>query len=198
MKIESLKHSPVGLASLAVFLLCHACQISDEDRCPSGWFYVSELSVCCPDEPENDTTKKYVYQDGGCVAVDKDIKDTGSQNGGTGDEDTTDGGTTDDTSTGDGTTDDTSVDTSGGPTGLGASCADNPDACEGLDADFCAANPIAPQDAYCTLKDCSPGACPGGYQCCDCTASTILPKEKACLTDADAGLATAAAGCTCQ
>ncbi len=191
MSNDVLKHLPIALASLAVLLLSQACQISDEDRCPSDWFYVPELSVCCPDEPEGDTTKKYVFKDGACVAVDKNPpKDTGSSDDAP--SDTATGATTDDASTDDTSTDDT------GPTGLGDSCADAPEVCEGLDADFCAVNPIAPQDAYCTLRDCSPGACPGGYQCCDCTTSSILPKEEACLKDADAALAGTAAGCTCQ
>ncbi len=91
---------------------------------------------------------------------------------------------------------------SGPPTGLGESCADNPNACAdaGYEADYCVIPPPAPQTAYCSTRDCLNGrACTEGYSCCDCTNSEVLPKLSACLTDGDAALAgTAIGGCDCD
>ena len=98
-----------------------------------------------------------------------------------------------DTDTGDAdTASDSSTDAA--PSGLGATCEGDAD-CAGYDADYCA---IAPgeSEGYCTEADCDPGGCASGYQCCDCTASSLVDGV-ACLTDDDAELA-GAAGCTCE
>jgi hypothetical protein len=93
---------------------------------------------------------------------------------------------------------DADTDPDGGPpSGLGEACASQEE-CEGYDADYCAINPMT-SVGYCTIQDCEMGACPDGYQCCDCTSSGVLPPGVACLTDSDATQASSVlGGCTCQ
>jgi len=101
---------------------------------------------------------------------------------------------------------DTEVEGDGGPdttaadmTGLGTNCAGDDTVCDDLGANYCAKNPFAPADSYCTVTGCV-GAdfCPDGYNCCDCLTSTLLPQLTACLTDGDAVSAVGIAGCSCE
>lgn len=68
-----------------------------------------------------------------------------------------------DTATDDGTDTDTSM-----PSGLGELC-ENSDQCAGYEADFCLVDPDSGV-GFCTVQDCTPGSCPTGYLCCDCSA----------------------------
>lgn len=85
-----------------------------------------------------------------------------------------------------------------GESGIGTTCTSSLD-CAAFEANYCAVNPLGPN--YCTFENCGSTAipeCPVGYSCCDCTASTMLDKTRACLTDSDAILAQGMANCTCQ
>ncbi len=86
--------------------------------------------------------------------------------------------------------------TDGPPSGMGETCMVDDD-CEGYEADYCGIDPLS-GSGICTVLDCNPGECPDGYQCCDCTQSTLVPQEVACIPDDLAGLAATAANCTCH
>jgi hypothetical protein len=139
--------------------------MSDSDRCPDGYQYISTIKACCL---EFDADSNPVEWDGKrCEAV---------------------------------LPEDTNVDTSTSepPEGLGDPCTEDGNECEGKEANFCVVNPLAPDKAYCTTIDCSPGGCQAGYQCCDCSAATLIPKEQACLNDADAATTVEYKQCTCE
>jgi len=80
--------------------------------------------------------------------------------------------------------------------GLGTPCADDTD-CADLEAAACALNPMAPDDpGYCTIEDCVAEDCTGDYQCCDCSASSMVDGVF-CASAEDASMV-GAYGCTCE
>lgn len=79
--------------------------------------------------------------------------------------------------------------------GMGISCVDSKE-CEAFTADYCAVNPLSKQ-GFCTLKNCEPGDCPGGYTCCDCTMSPLVDQEEACIADEFVADLQALAKCVC-
>jgi len=84
----------------------------------------------------------------------------------------------------------------GGVEGLGAPCDDSTDCAEYAEANYCAANPMSPdQGGQCTILNCTADDCPEGFQCCDC-AATILAVI-ICIDDASAEQAVLF-GCTCS
>ena len=172
MNTQYQNRSFVILACSAV-LLCTACGLTDDQRCPKGFFYVPEFRVCCDDNSE------YVENVKQCIPVDTD--------------------TGDDIDTGPQSVSDAGPDDGGSdskPHGLGTICMDDGD-CAGYVEDFCAYNPLVEQ-GYCTTRDCAAGSCETGWVCCDCTSGTGLPPEVACLKQAEAGLAQSLGGCTCE
>ena len=160
------------------------CVINNDDRCVSGYFFVSDFGVCCPED------HVYDKEGGRCRCPDGEtygpdgltcIEKTPVDSDGTGD------------------TDDTDVDGGGEekPSGLGNECTSHAQ-CAEFKEDYCAQNPLKPV-GYCTDKDCdSTDDCGEGYTCCDCLSSTIVDQAVACLADADATLASSVAGCTCN
>lgn len=149
------------------------------------------LAVSCIIKDEDRCPEGYEFVEVtlSCHPVEeKETDDTGETPGTT--------GTTPDSEPG------TDSEPAGVPTGLGESCADNPNACEdaGYEANYCVVPPPAPKTAYCSTRDCLDGrACSEGYRCCDCTNSDVLPKLSACLKDGDADLAgTPIGGCDCE
>ncbi len=70
------------------------------------------------------------------------------------------------------------------PDGLGTPCTQGGGECDGFEASYCTANPMAPE-GYCTITDCSSaeGDCPDGYRCCEMTVGT--PPIVFCATEAD-------------
>ncbi len=164
-------------------LVVTGCTIDDEDRCPEGYFYIPEITSCCLDG------KVYVPSNP-LLCVDPDFgggEDTGendTEDGGTGDGGTGDGGIGGDENAQTVSTD-----------GLGTPCSDDTN-CEGLDADYCAINPLEGA-GYCSVNGCTPEICPGGYKCCDCREQVLLPQVAVCLTDSDAVLADSVQ-CTCE
>ncbi len=93
------------------------------------------------------------------------------------------------------TTNGTDSETDGGVSGLGNECVDQPD-CAPYDADYCAINPLTPNDpGYCTIFDCVAGDCPGDYQCCDCTEQGA---DAAVCMNADDAAAAIGFGCSCS
>jgi len=126
-----------------------SCTIADEDRCVSGYSWDAELQSCRKDTPLDTETES---------ATDTAL-DSGSDT---------------DADGGPGTDQDT------GPEGFGASCTKDGTECAGYDiANYCLYNPMKPTEGgICTIKDCSPGGCPGQYQCCDCSiAIACIPPE---------------------
>ncbi len=53
--------------------------------------------------------------------------------------------------------------------------------CAAYDADYCLVNPLDPAQSACVTQNCTPGSCPAGSICCDCTSVTYpimcLPDE---------------------
>ncbi len=98
--------------------------------------------------------------------------------------------------------DDAGLDTPEGDpeSGLGMSCRTDAN-CEDYEADFCITDPMNPKaPGYCTYIHCSPGECPSGWQCCDCTKSGLVPDDfriAACFDQNKAQLAVTLAGCGC-
>lgn len=154
------------------------CTIDDSDRCPDGLRWSEEYASCeCP------------VGDGYYIQTDPDDAAEYECLPCTADSTSPDCDT--DTEPADTETDDPD---GGGDTGIGTVCEDESD-CAGLEADYCALNPLAPADpGYCTFEDCAPGGCPGGYQCCDLSG---LGLTIACLTDEDATQAEGY-GATCE
>ncbi|MCP4601770.1 MAG: hypothetical protein GY847_14845 [Proteobacteria bacterium] len=91
------------------------------------------------------------------------------------------------------------IDTDEPDIGYGTECFDDSH-CASFTADFCNTSPIAPNDpGYCTTRDCSPGDCPDGYQCCDCRDTIFQAKKTVCLNDEQAAqVSVAPANCTCS
>lgn len=79
---------------------------------------------------------------------------------------------------------DSSADTD--ETGMGTPCTPDGNECEGLEASYCAINPVK-GDGYCTIEGCSadPGSCPPSYTCCDMPFPSI---PNFCATSEDAEL----------
>lgn len=160
-----------------------ACDVPDSMRCPDGMFYVPDIYACCLDEDFWDTEERKCLPqpdglpDGGEMDTDSDL-DGGADGGGM------------DTDTGEDK-----------PSGLGEPCTESGGECEQYKENFCAWNFIS-GTGYCTSMNCTPLSCEQkpdmAYKCCDCTASELLPKEKACLNSEDASLAVQYAGCTCD
>jgi hypothetical protein len=143
------------------------CTIDDGDRCPDGMRWNAEYASCeCPvgdgyyleTDPDDPADAECLP----CVAESTSPDcDTDTDTGDT-ETDTPDGG------------DDS---------GIGTTCSSSED-CADFEADYCALNPLAPEDpGYCTFENCESGECPDGYQCCDLTG---LGLTVACLTDVDA------------
>ncbi len=53
--------------------------------------------------------------------------------------------------------------------------------CAAYEADYCLINPLEPEQSACVTQNCTPGSCPAGSICCDCTTVTYpimcLPDE---------------------
>lgn len=164
----------LAIGTFAALSAAGGCSMSEADRCPSGYFYVSELKVCCPDEDDNGNKIDWNADTKQCVAaapIDTDTPDTPT---------------------------DTSTDLcfGGDPSGFGVECTVSTE-CEGNEANFCAVNPLT-SAGYCSITDCVAGCCPSGYECCDCGAATLIPQEVACLSNADADMTEQYAQCTCE
>ena len=78
--------------------------------------------------------------------------------------------------------------------GLGESCREDAD-CASYDARICIP---APSGGYCSVECESPSDCARGYQCCDCSESTLVPSSMACVNDEDVSLAEEIGGCSCE
>ncbi len=90
------------------------------------------------------------------------------------------------------------TDTDTEQSGLGEPCASNID-CQDYVAAICAIDPLTNEGKYCTIENCTPADCTDGFQCCDCTASSIEAIQGiACAKDEDATQLVAMAGCTCS
>jgi hypothetical protein len=157
-----------ALGILTAVFLATACTMSEDERCPKGYQYISEIKVCCLEE--DDKGNEIIWDGKKCAPVVPE--DTNPPE----------------------------TDSAELPEGLGVSCTQSGDSpeCQGKEADFCALNPLSPADAYCTTVDCTPGNCPSGYQCCNCDQATLIPKEHACLKDADAATTVEYKQCTCE
>jgi hypothetical protein len=85
------------------------------------------------------------------------------------------------------------------PNGFGQPCVDD-DACAAYDEDYCVIDPLTQTGKYCSLTDCTPGGCPNGYSCCDCTLTPldIIAKIVVCLTTEDASIAGNVGQCNCD
>jgi hypothetical protein len=150
----------VRYALLSLILLpTSACSISDDDRCPPGYRYVSRSCSPIPDASIPDAS-----------IPDASISDRGLDAGRQGDA-TSDSNTIDGSSTKDGSN-----------SGLGDPCS-KPQECAGKQANFCAAGSAMPT-GFCTYKDCTvtPDSCPSSWSCCDrsdgvklCVPSHLLP-----------------------
>ncbi len=160
--------SRIALSLFGSAALVAGCTMSSGDRCPSGYHWDPDNTVCkkCDEDEVWDTEGYECLPD----------SDTG-------------------TGTGGGTDTDTESD-SGGVSGMGESCSSDDD-CSDYDADYCAINPMT-QEGYCTIDDCAPGGCPAGYQCCDCSESTLLPQISACISEDEVDLVEGMGGCTCE
>lgn len=71
-------------------------------------------------------------------------------------------------------------------TGIGTPCTPDGNECDGLEASYCAMNPVS-GTGYCTLEGCTsdPSTCPPSYTCCDMPFPKI---PNFCATDEDAEL----------
>lgn len=74
---------------------------------------------------------------------------------------------------------DAHADTEDPDSGFGIPCTTNGNECDGYHADYCLLDPFKPSEpGICTRKDCKPGECPSGYQCCNIVISVVcLPDE---------------------
>ncbi len=80
------------------------------------------------------------------------------------------------------------------PTGYLETCGVQED-CAVYEADYCLINPTEPEQSVCVTQNCTPGNCPEGSMCCDCSALTY---PAMCLPDealVDSPLATM---CDCE
>lgn len=83
------------------------------------------------------------------------------------------------------------------PSGLGESCTVTGD-CLKYKEDYCFYSENS-GSGYCTVQNCSFGACPAGYMCCDCSTSSLFPIDiLVCLNEEQGSLASSVAGCTCE
>ncbi len=155
-----------------------ACTMADDDRCPPGTVYISEGKYCIDEDTGSD----------GDADADADA-DAGDADADA-DADAGDADADADADAGDDGGDD------GIPSGLGEICTTDDD-CESYESDYCAIDPTT-GSGICTTLDCAPGECPEGYQCCDCTESSLLPPKVVCIPDDQAALAGSVANCTCR
>lgn len=150
-----------------------ACSIDDKDRCSGDFIWKPEYRACvCPKGTE------WTGQGNECEkkATDKTSDQTNDDSG------IADAGVDSDAETGTTTR------------GLGEPCKDDDD-CATYQADACL--PV-PSGGYCSLECETATDCGDGYQCCDCTQSTLVPPGKACAKDADVSLAESLGGCKCE
>ncbi len=152
-----------------VFLVSFGCSIDDADRCEKGFTWDPDVQSCRKDAEDTDTA----------TSTDADADADADAD--------TDTDTDTEVDAGDDSGDADTV------SGLGEECWDQ-DECAEYEADFCVLSILKPDDpGFCSIKDCNPGGCPDGYQCCDCSG---LGSDIMCLTDE--GAATAGGyGCSC-
>ena len=90
--------------------------------------------------------------------------------------------------------------TDGGASGLGQACTGQAD-CSGLTADYCLVSPNGGFKSFCTFTSCTAAACGTGYECCDCTKSSVslvnMFPPGICVLPMTAS-ALPAFGCTCD
>lgn len=157
-----------GWPGSILLMLFFGCSIADEDRCGDGLWWDESVQACRP--VDTDTSAG---------------SDTGTANdGGPGDSDGGDGGA--DSAFGGDTA--TPAATETGPT-FGDECTTDADCTGAKVASFCQLNPLTPgEPGFCTLRDCVPGDCPDGYQCCDCShlnnVISCVPDEGAAQAEA--------------
>ncbi len=63
------------------------------------------------------------------------------------------------------------------PSGFGDTCSLGGGECVGLEADYCLADA---NQGMCTVQGCTPGGCPSGSTCCDCT---VVAMPVICIYD---------------
>lgn len=82
--------------------------------------------------------------------------------------------------------------------GLGESC-DDDNGCATFQASYCLKDPTAPNDpGICSVPNCTPADCGGGFTCCDCTPSALVTwPTPVCAPSSDAGTL-GSVGCTCE
>ncbi|MCP4675328.1 MAG: hypothetical protein GY854_07445 [Deltaproteobacteria bacterium] len=150
-------------------LIASSCAIDDDDRCPDGFVFLPEFKACEKVEDDGDSDVDTSSSPPSTTDAGADGTDGGEDGGGDEEKES----------------------------GLGVECMKLED-CEEYLSDYCTYNDLL-KTGYCTTQDCpASGDCESGYLCCDCTGSSLLPKEKACLTEADAKLAGDYAGCSCS
>ncbi len=206
-------------ALLIVAALGSGCTYSDSERCPKGMFFAEEVFSCCvtgdaifyPDSQrchrfsekssENCPTKGHTYFSFSYKNEDREpvqVSFCCSPETTFYSNEECEEPVVEEPKPEPDTSSDTGVDNEP-PSGQGQSCTKDGKECDGYDADYCAVNPVAPDDAYCTTSGCQDSkSCENGYACCDCTSSPILPQVSACLKDKDAKLAGSVASCDCD
>lgn len=139
-----------------LFFALAGCTTPDDERCAGGYEYIAAIAACVPegtdtagDLPEADaaptdaTAPEAVTPTGDDAeaVVDPDAGGVPPQDDGE----------------------------SGAalPEGMAVTCT-TPAECPLPPADYCLVDPASGSGA-CTIDDCAPGDCPGGWTCCDCT-----------------------------
>lgn len=122
--------------------------------------------VSCTMTDEDRCPKNFKYDpDVSACRLLEDLEDTDVDTDQDTDEDTDDGGI------GDASTDDE-------VTGMGEECFKNGHECDSYDANHCLYDIREPgKPGFCTIKNCTQGDCPDGYQCCNIIISV------ACMPD---------------